>query len=176
MQHMGLSVIGMAKCAVGKVRLQLALIRSEVGKRLLQTLQRLGLCGWRIQRGRAGNGLIQRMAHRTARGKHAKRQRADAAAEPTRLEFGITADGILDALRAVVEHFGRAPALEAAQWLIDQTGQKLLGRIQADCGWRLAAGQCPEPGPQSRYTTEGGTFQNSTSLHYVASIPSRNCR
>src|SRR3989338_7526738 len=121
------------------MRLQLALIRCEVGKRLLQTLQCLGLHGWCIQRGRPGNDLIQRMEHRAARSKNAKRQRADAGTEPTRLEFGITADGILDALRTMVEHFSRAPTLEAAQWLIDQTGQKLLGRIQADCGWRLAA-------------------------------------
>src|SRR3989344_2156086 len=158
------------------MRLQLALIRCEVGKRLLQTLQCLGLYGWRIQRGSSGNGLIQRMTHRPTRGKYTKRQWADAAAEPTRLEFGITADGILDALRTMVEHFSRAPTLEAAQWLIDQTGQKLLGRIQADCGWRLAAGQCPEARAQRSHTTEGGTFQASTSLHYVASSPSRNCR
>src|SRR3990167_9711872 len=158
------------------MRLQLALIRGKVGKRLLQTLQRLSLGRGCIQRSGTGNRLIQRMAHGPTRSKDTERQRADTAAKPAGLELRITADGVLDALRAVVEHFGRTPALEAAQWLIDQTGQQLLGRIQADGGWRIAAGQCPEPGPQSRYTTEGGTFQNSTSLHYVASSPSRNCR
>src|SRR3990167_3404859 len=151
------------------MRLQLALMRGKVGKRLLQTLQRLSLGGWHIQRSGTGNGLIQRMAHGPTRSKDTERQGADAVAEPTGLELGVTADGVLDALRAVVEHFGRTPALETAQWLIDQTGQQLLGLIQADGGWRIAAGQRPEPGTENGHTAEGCTFQDCTSLHHLAS-------
>lgn len=80
--HMRLCVIGVAQRAIGGVRLQVALIGAEIAKGLLQTIERLGLACRFTEVSRPRNGLVQEMAHGTARGKYAERQRPYAAAEP----------------------------------------------------------------------------------------------
>ena len=117
MQHVRLGVFAMLQRAIGEVRLQHTLVLGKTLKSNLQSLQGQGLIGWFGQSGCAGNCLIQRMTYGAARAEHGERGRPEAVTKPGRFQLGVTVDGIVDALRAVVEYFAWAPATNALQRL-----------------------------------------------------------
>ena len=162
---MRLGIVSMIQNAVGEVRLQRPPMLGETLEGCLQALQGKRLAGRFAQCGGAGNGFVQRVSHGATRAEHGERGRPQRMAKPGGLQLGIAIDGVIDALRAVIEHLTRAPAADASQRPALQIRQYLARAIQADRGRPRAGGQCPVTGAEHGGAAHCRAFEQGTSTY-----------